>query len=218
MQYIIHPQRLARSPRARLLAAATILVSGLLAAACGGTSSSPSAAAIGGAPTSAPSTASASSTGSRSDPPPALAFAKCMRSNGVPSFPDPQGGGSFVFHASPGIISSPAFRAAQAKCRKLMPPIAAGPGANSFPPQEKAQAMERLRKVAQCMRQHGISAFPDPTTTRPANLSPGEYSTITDYDGAFLLLPATIDMQSPAWKQAAAACGSLAESFDHAHH
>ena len=33
----------------------------------------------------------------------------------------------------------------------------------------------------------------------------------------FLLFPATIDMQSPAWVEAAAACDSLAESFNHPH-
>jgi len=78
--------------------------------------------------------------------------------------------------------------------------------------------MAQLRSVAQCMRLHGISDFPDPRTTRPPNLSLGEYSEITDYEGVFLLFPATIDMQSPAWEQAAAACGPLAESFDHPHH
>jgi hypothetical protein len=67
------------------------------------------------------------------------------------------------------------------------------------------------------MRQHGISDFPDPTL-RPPDLNPGEYFEITDYEGVFLLFPATIDMQSPAWKHAAAACGPLAESFNHPHH
>ena len=68
------------------------------------------------------------------------------------------------------------------------------------------------------MRAHGISDFPDPRPTRPAKLSLGEYTEITDYMGLFLLFPASINMQSPAWNQAAAACGSLAESFTHSHH
>jgi hypothetical protein len=68
------------------------------------------------------------------------------------------------------------------------------------------------------MRRHGISGFPDPTPTRPSNLNPSEYSEITDYEGVFLLFPAAIDMQAPAWQQAAAACGSLAASFGHPHH
>ena len=79
-------------------------------------------------------------------------------------------------------------------------------------------ALAQLRTVAQCMREHGISDFPDPRSTRPSDLSLGRHSEITDYEGVFLLFPATIDMQSPAWEQAAAACGTLAESFDHPHH
>jgi hypothetical protein len=108
--------------------------------------------------------------------------------------------------------SSPAFEAAQAKCQKFMPL----PGGSGGPP--SAQAMAQLRKVVQCMRQHGISEFPDPRTSRPPNVSLSEYSEITDYKGAFLLFPATISMKSPAWEQAAAACGPLAESFNHPHH
>jgi hypothetical protein len=81
-----------------------------------------------------------------------------------------------------------------------------------------ARALAQLRTVAQCMREHGISDFPDPRSTRPSDLSLGRHSEITDYEGVFLLFPATIDMQSPAWEQAAAACGTLAESFDHPHH
>jgi hypothetical protein len=44
-----------------------------------------------------------------------------------------------------------------------------------------------------------------------------EYSNITHYEGPRLLIPATIKMQSPAYEQAAAACSSLAENFDHSH-
>jgi hypothetical protein len=137
-----------------------------------------------------------------------------MRADGVTDFPDPQPGGGFDFHTS---ASSPAFNAAQAKCGNLMP----GPGSSggtSFPPQVRAQALQQLRTVAQCMRQHGISDFPDPRATRPPNLGLGQYSEITDYKGVWILFPATIDMQSPAWEQAAVACGSLAESFNHPHH
>jgi hypothetical protein len=137
-----------------------------------------------------------------------------MRANGVPNFPDPQPGGGFEFHPS---VSSPAFRAAQAECGKLLPdPLASGDG--SLPPRVKAQALAQLRTVAQCMRQHGIAGFPDPRLTPPPNLGLGEYSEITNYEGVFLLFPATIDMQSPAWEQAAGACGALAESFNHPHH
>jgi hypothetical protein len=142
-----------------------------------------------------------------------------MRSNGVPNFPDPNPGGGFLFNAAGVNPAAPAVRAANAKCQTFAPHPPGGPGrGNSFPPRVTAQALAQLRTVAACMRRHGISDFPDPRTTSPPDLSLGKYSEITDYEGVFLLFPATIDMQSPAWEQAAAACGSLAESFNHPHH
>jgi hypothetical protein len=126
-----------------------------------------------------------------------------MRSNGVPNFPDPNPGGGFQFGA--GIDpSSPAFRAAQAKCQKLMggPP---GPGATTHP---SAQTMAKLRKIAVCMRAHGVPRFPDPQTSVPSNPSATGIREITDFDGAILLFPATINMQAPAYRQALTACGA----------
>ncbi len=141
-----------------------------------------------------------------------------MRANGVPNFPDPQPGGGFLFSTAGINPAAPAVQAARAKCQRFAPLPPGGPGGTSFSGEEKTQALAQLRGVAQCMRQHGISDFPDPRTTRPPNLSLGEYSEITDYEGVFLLFPATIDMRSPAWEQAAGACGALAESFNHPHH
>jgi len=207
----IDPRRLTRSPRTLLLAG--ILVGGLLQAGCGGSSSGPTVATAGRASTTTPgSTAPAAAA---SGP---LAFAKCMRANGVPTFPDPIPGGGFELGAGSATNpASPAFRAAQAKCQRFMQ-VPGGSGESSFSAQDEAHALAQLRSVAQCMRGHGISDFPDPRATRPPNLNPGEFSVITDYEGVFLLFPATIDMQSPAWEHAAAACGPLAESFNHPHH
>jgi hypothetical protein len=60
------------------------------------------------------------------------------------------------------------------------------------------------------MRQHGVPQFPDPRVTPPAqsSLNPSEYSVITNYEGAIVLFPATIDMHSLEYEQAAAACGA----------
>jgi hypothetical protein len=91
------------------------------------------------------------------------------------------------------------------------------PGGSSDSSQEKAKALAKRRKVAQCMREHGISQFPDPQATRPSNPFASGPGVLTDYDGAFLFLPATLDIKSPAWEQAAAVCGPLAESFNHPH-
>ena len=53
-----------------------------------------------------------------------LKFASCMRSNGVPNFPDPQNGRLTITGVDP---NSPQFQAAMQACRKLLPGgVAAG--------------------------------------------------------------------------------------------
>jgi len=129
-----------------------------------------------------------------------LEFAQCMRSNGVPDFPDPSGGG---FELPVGIApTSPAFEAARTKCEKYLPP---GPGSG---PPPSAQALARMLKIAQCMRRQGISDFPDPQTSVPPHAIGGPAGgVISDIDGVILVFPSAIDMQSPAFSQAAATCG-----------
>jgi hypothetical protein len=141
---------------ALVLASATLLLAG-----CGGSSSNGGVAQLGSnTPSRATTSGGAASAGSGSPEAAALAFASCMRSNGVPNFPDPKPGGGFVFHTGAGVDpSSPVFKAAQAKCMKLLPP---GPGSGSPP---SAQALAHYLKVAQCMRRHGLPGFPDPRTS-----------------------------------------------------
>jgi len=217
----IHPRRLTRSPRARLLAAAA-LVSGILVGGCGGSSGSPTVATVSTSTSSAASTgvattATSSTTtgdGAASSGPPTqaalqsdeLAYAKCMRANGVPNFPDPRGGGGSEIARGAGIDpSSPAFKAAQAKCQKLVPGLGAGPGSG---PPPSARAMAQMLQVARCMRRHGIYDFPDPRTSVPSNPRAvlGGSGTISDIDGVILVFPGTIDQQSPVFTRAAAAC------------
>lgn len=116
----------------RLLLAATF-VSGVLVAGCGGGSTSTTTAGAGGAGGSASAAAAASgaegsastsaagstsTAGGGSGP---LPFARCMRANGVPNFPDPKPGGGGQFAVPAGTNpAAPAFRAAQAKCQKLL--------------------------------------------------------------------------------------------------
>ena len=181
-----------------------MIVGGALLAAGCGASSSPGVAHV------APGKGGSSASAEGSSPSPEskasveqkmLAFAECMRSNGVPSFPDPHAGGGF--HVGAGTNpSSPAFRAAQAKCQKLMPGGLLGPGSTT---QASAQTIARMLKVAQCMRKHGISGFPDPTTSVPP-IHAG-IGVVADREGAIFAIPSTIDMQSSEFTQAAAACG-----------
>jgi hypothetical protein len=56
-------------------------------------------------------------------------FAKCMRENGVPDFPDPQADGGIRLEAGPGTGLDPnsqAFKDAEAKCEQYMPRRRAG--------------------------------------------------------------------------------------------
>lgn len=139
---------------------------------------------------------SAKPTASGGDP--ALKFARCMRAHGVSNFPDPTPGGGIQI--GPGVNpSSPAFRSAQTSCNKLLP--GGGPGSRRPTAQDKAQMLHMSR----CMRGHGISDFPDPTLSPPSN--PAAYSAAVGRNGVFIAIPKTIDAQSPAFKQAAAACG-----------
>jgi hypothetical protein len=200
MQDSIRPTRLTSLPRTRLLALAT-LVSVVVVAGCGGSSGSPTTAESTTATRAAATSSSSSSTAGGSGP---LAFAKCMRANGVLNFPDPQPGRGALFDSSGLDPSSPAFQGAQAKCQKLMGGGPPGPGSTTHP---SAQTLAKLRKIAVCMRAHGISEFPDPRTSVPSNPLGSGYNEITDFDGAILLFPTTLNLQAPAYKQDLATCG-----------
>ncbi len=136
-------------PRARLLTAAALL-SGVLVAGCGESSTSPT----GGASTSASATSAVAS---------GVAFSRCIRSHGVPNFPDPKVSGQTVRMGSPRTMKSPAFQSAAHSCQRLLPK---GPPA-SEPPSPQAQAA--MLEVSACMRKHGIAGFPDPSSSPPSN-------------------------------------------------
>jgi hypothetical protein len=132
---------------------------------------------------------------------PGIKFADCMRTHGVPNFPDPgSSGGGIQIQAGSGINPfSPSVKAAQASCAKLLP--GGGPGSRHA----TAQEIDQTRQVSVCMRQHGVSGFPDPTLTPPS--SPAGYSLVMDRGGVVLAIPDTINAQSPVFKSAANACG-----------
>lgn len=123
-----------------------------------------------------------------------------MRSHGVPNFPDPGGGGGGIQIPSGSGINpqSPAFRSAQNACFKLLP----GPGSKG--PGSEARKLQLL-KLAECMRRHGISSFPDPTNS-PPSAPPAGGGIAFGAPGAFISVPQTL-INSPGFKQAATACG-----------
>jgi hypothetical protein len=146
------------------LAIAGLVAMGLLAAACGGGSKDPAAAGAGRTSTTAAPSAAASSgqSGQMSQAQQLLELAQCIRSHGVPNFPDPSPSdgilGMIENAASSGVNpQTPAFQAAWKACKKY------GPGANLTPAQSAAQNAEGVEE-SQCMRSHGVPNFPDPTT------------------------------------------------------
>jgi hypothetical protein len=134
-----------------------------------------------------------------------VAFSGCMRTHGVPDFPDPSASSgpenSIGGIAIPSTINtqSPAFKTAQADCGKLLP---SGPPAG---PQQIAVLEKRMLQVSQCMRGHGVTGFPDPTT---GPLSSGSAGNSIGSGGhvVSLAIPSTINVNSPTFKQAAATC------------
>jgi hypothetical protein len=170
--------------RRRLLSAGLAAFGCAVAIAACGSSSDPTATA-----------ASNESNGSSQG----LKFADCMRSHGVPNFPDPSAGGGINISSGSGINPfSPAFKAAQNACAKLLP--GGGPG-NQHP---TAGKVALARQTSECMRQHGVTGFPDPTLKQPS--SPAGYSILEDRGGVIFAVPSTINPQSPVFLQAAKAC------------
>jgi hypothetical protein len=157
------------SPRPARAVAAVIVtaVLVLLVAACGGGSIS------GG------SGGSSSARGSSSFPS-AVAYSACMRSHGVPNFPDPGSDGQVPKADAPQLgISTSQLQAAQQACQSVYPTNGgSNNGGSRFGPFDAAirrceesgdcppalvqQAMTQLRTFAQCMRSHGLPKFPDP--------------------------------------------------------
>jgi signal transduction histidine kinase len=76
------------------------------------------------------------------------------------------------------------------------------PGTTTHP---SAQTMAHWRGVARCVRGHGVPEFPSPTTSVPRNIA--SLGNVTDRDGAIFLIPYTLNQESPAFIQAANACG-----------
>jgi hypothetical protein len=141
----------------------------LLAAACGG----------GGSPVPPASQPGATAQ--------ALAYATCMRSHGVPGFPDPNPPGSGgLFSLGRIDPNSPQYQSANMTCQKKT-------GFGRFSAAQLHQDMNAMLKYAQCMRSRGIANFPDPFANSQQvgfNMS-------------------GIDMNSPRFKAASKTCQPL---------
>ena len=122
-------------------------------------------AACDGSPSSTGSGSSSNSGGSANSK--ALAYAHCMRSDGVPDFPDPNSAGEFN-KATIGQLSASnsQYQTATQACARLLPNSGGGPTAA-----EVQQEWNGMASFARCMRSHGAPNWPDPTPYPPR---PGE--------------------------------------------
>ena len=121
----------------------------------------------------------------------ALAFAKCVRAHGVPSFPDPNSNGQFSRNGID--ANSPQVRSAVGACQSLLP------GQN--PAAQQAQAGAQALRFSRCMRAHGVPDFPDPSVQSNGS---GTSVTIRMQAGN-----GGIDPNSPQFKAAMQACRSI---------
>jgi hypothetical protein len=94
----------------------------------------------------------------------AVRFAQCMRDNGVTNFPDPDASGALtidqIANGSHLDTSSAAFTRAFSACKNLEP--SGFTGSARTPAQQKAAL-----QFAQCIRDNGVTDFPDPDVTGP---------------------------------------------------
>jgi hypothetical protein len=164
---------------------ATAAVS-LIVAACGGSSphhGTPSASNSGGHQTQAQTQQGLQD---------AIRFVSCLRSHGVTSVPDPTASSGRAFKGAMSRASqTPAGQSAYTACHHLLP--GGGPHNQSAAPTQE-QIAERLA-FARCIRSHGFSRFPDPTSS-------GDIS-------HQMLASAGIDLHQPALIHAADACTSV---------
>jgi hypothetical protein len=86
-----------------------------------------------------------------------LAFAQCVREHGAPNFPDPNSQGQLGVNANTIGVSEAVVQSAENDCKSLLP------NAGKRTPAQEKQDLAGALKYAQCMRSHGILAFPDPT-------------------------------------------------------
>lgn len=176
--------RIRRRPARRAIGVVTFLLTASIVAGCAAASGG--STALPGASSSQPASESpASGAGDREQP--LLAYAQCMRENGVPNFPDPQpGAGGIDLNGNEFDVDSPAFKAADQACESVLP---APPADGS---EDDQDGRDQMLAYARCMRDNGVANFPDPQA-----------------GGGIDLNGDLLDIDSPAFKAAEKACASL---------
>ena len=125
-----------------------------------------------------------------------LVMARCMRSHGVSSFPDPNGNGTIDKTKIAPLTASPGFQTAEKACGHLLP--------NTNPPRathaEVQAALSGMVRFAACIRSAGVQGWPDPTVDR---YHPGDPRPVFD-------LPSTaVNPSAPRIRTAIQGCSHL---------
>jgi hypothetical protein len=131
--------------RRPLLGSALVLLLGLTGVGCSRGSSETSTAGTNGTSGSTASTLDIQEQG--------VKFADCMRANGLSDFPDPEPDGDFAYFVS---VTPAVWQRTLATCKDLQPP---GTLSSKRTPEEQTETL----KFAQCIRDHGVKDFPDPS-------------------------------------------------------
>jgi hypothetical protein len=122
----------------------------------------------------------------------ALKFAECVRSNGVPDFPDPNPKGQFAYGVS---VSPEVWTRAVGACKGLQPP-----GSLSYKRSPRQQSA--TLRFARCVRGNGVKDFPDPTDGEP--LVDTTRIPSTDREGGMTILNAAMQKCRSVMAEAAA--------------
>jgi hypothetical protein len=148
----------ARVRRHGLLVAAVVAGAVVVLAGCGGNPTSKTKPSSAGRSTSSLS---------------AVAYSACMRSHGVPNFPDPDSSGQLPKADAQQLgVTSSELQAAQQACQSLLPNDGGAINASSIdqcmmaddcPRTLVRQVLNEERNFAQCMRSHGVPNWPDPS-------------------------------------------------------
>jgi hypothetical protein len=136
--------------------AVAVVALGITVAGCSGGSTVPTALQP---TTTAASAGGSSSSGAASTLAQAVAYSQCIRSHGVPNFPDPTQtpSGGYGYRTAGIDPNSTAFQGALQACKALPSPW------NTTDQQLSPAQQQAWLKWAQCIRAHGMPDFPDPT-------------------------------------------------------
>jgi hypothetical protein len=192
---LLEPRLCSRFRRIALMAAG-ILAIGIGVAACGGGPSTPGSA-TGSATTAASASAAGAHNSSASGGTQGtglLAYSSCMRSHGVPNYPDPTSSGGIPKETCQQLgVSKSQLTTANSACQHLIPAGETLSGKN-YQPIAASQQQDYLNAAA-CMRSHGVTNFPEPV------FQAGQVE--------FPMLEHLVDLSSPQFQQAYEICQKL---------